>query len=237
MNSVLSGSDGSDSKGTQSIKYANVVLSARDQIYQYFNLSTPKEQYVVVIDPGHGGFNPSGLYNMGAIGINNIYESEVVLDISLKVGQILKSYGLDVQYTRTKEKDPSNPYDLSDRLRLTESFKPNVLLSIHANSFTSSTANGVETYWRTSQSKWFSTIVHNQYLNQVQLKDRGVKQDTTLYMLQGQSYPSAMLEVGFITSPVDNALLSTADGQTKAAQGIAQGIIKFFGIDTKPLTH
>jgi len=54
-------------------------------------------------------------------------------------------------------------------------------------------------------------------------------------MLKGQSYPSAMIEVGFITNPVDYALLSTPEGRTKAAQGIAKGILQFMGIDVKPL--
>jgi len=166
------------------------------------------------------------MYNMGAIGLNGIYESEVVLDISLKVADILRSNGVTVQLTRTRERDKSNPYDLEDRLRLAENFKPNLLLSIHANSFTSSTANGVETYWRTWQSKWFATTVHNAYLKQAQLRDRGVKQDTTLFILKGTSYPSAMIEVGFITNPVDYALLSTPEGRTKAAQGIAKGILE-----------
>jgi len=112
--------------------------------------------------------------HMGAIGLNGIYESEVVLDISLKVADILRSNGVTVQLTRTKKKINQNPYDLEDRLRLAENYKPNFLLSIHANSFTSSTANGVETYWRTSHSKWFATTVHNAYLKQVQLRDRGV---------------------------------------------------------------
>jgi len=64
------------------------------------------------------------MYNMGAIGLNGIYESEVVLDISLKVADILRSNGVTVQLTRTKEKDKSNPYDLEDRLRLAENYKP-----------------------------------------------------------------------------------------------------------------
>jgi N-acetylmuramoyl-L-alanine amidase len=56
-------------------------------------------------------------------------------------------------------------------------------------------------------------------------------------MLKGTTYPSAMVEVGFITSPIDYAVLSTPEGRTKAAQGIAQGVLKFFGIDVKALAQ
>jgi len=48
MNSILAGNDAADSNGTRSINYANVVLNIRNSIYQYFNLTPPKEQYVVV---------------------------------------------------------------------------------------------------------------------------------------------------------------------------------------------
>ncbi|NPV89043.1 transglycosylase SLT domain-containing protein [Coprothermobacteraceae bacterium] len=238
MNSVLAGNDSTDSKGTQSIKYASVVLNIRDQIYQYLALKPPSEQYVVVLDPGHGGFNPTnGMYNMGAIGINNLYESEVVLDVALKTASILRSYGLTVNLTRTRERDTSTPYDLADRLALIDGMRPDVLISVHANAFTSSTANGAETFWRTSQSRWLATILHKTFVNQTQLFDRGVKQDTTLYIIQGQNYPSALIEMGFLTNPKDYSLLSTDTGRSLAAQAIAKALISFFGIDVRPLSR
>jgi len=82
MNSILAGNDAADSNGTRSINYANVVLNIRNSIYQYFNLTPPKEQYVVVLDQDMAIQPGNGMYNMGAIGLNGIYESEVVLDIS-----------------------------------------------------------------------------------------------------------------------------------------------------------
>ncbi|MFW5878443.1 MAG: N-acetylmuramoyl-L-alanine amidase, partial [Myxococcota bacterium] len=51
----------------------------------------------VVLDAGHGGHDP------GAIGPSGLQEKGVVLDIALKVGELLEETGLDVLYTRTDD--------------------------------------------------------------------------------------------------------------------------------------
>ena len=53
----------------------------------------------MVIDPGHGGPDP------GAIGIGGIRETDVVLDVSKKVKDLLSSKGVKVRLTRNKEID------------------------------------------------------------------------------------------------------------------------------------
>jgi N-acetylmuramoyl-L-alanine amidase len=55
---------------------------------------TNRGRGVIVVDPGHGG------NDVGAVG-NGIYESNVVLAISLKLGRILQEMGYTVVYTRT----------------------------------------------------------------------------------------------------------------------------------------
>ena len=52
----------------------------------------------VVIDPGHGGKDP------GAIGVNNIKEKDIALDISKQLGKMIeRSLGLKVIYTRDED--------------------------------------------------------------------------------------------------------------------------------------
>ena len=57
--------------------------------------SVPRGRYRVVIDPGHGGPDP------GAVGINGLRETHVVLDVSLQVAQLLQAKGVQVLLTRT----------------------------------------------------------------------------------------------------------------------------------------
>ena len=47
------------------------------------------------------------------------------------------------------------------------------------------------------------------------------------YILQCTEYPSALVECGFLSSPLDEALLVTDEYQNKIAKCIAQGIMNF----------
>ena len=62
-----------------------------------------RNRYRIVIDPGHGGPDP------GAIGIGGLRETDVVLDVSLQVADLLRARGVDVRLTRTREVDVDLP--------------------------------------------------------------------------------------------------------------------------------
>jgi N-acetylmuramoyl-L-alanine amidase len=96
-------------------------------------------KYVVVIDPGHGGKDP------GAIGIGGLKEKDVVLDIALKLKNVLRNNGYTVVLTRDKDIDVS----LENRPLMALQKNADVFVSIHVNSAFqkgSPTARGVETY-------------------------------------------------------------------------------------------
>lgn len=59
-------------------------------------------------------------------------------------------------------------------------------------------------------------------------QSRGLKstEDTSLYVIDSNSVPAMLLELGFITDSVDAAYMSSEDGQNAIAQSIAQGIIE-----------
>ena len=92
----------------------------------------------VVIDPGHGG------KDKGAIGPYNIYEKDVNLAISKKLGKLIeKKMGVRVIYTR--EEDDFIP--LWKRTKIANESGGKIFISIHANSSPKSKkAKGFETY-------------------------------------------------------------------------------------------
>ena len=92
----------------------------------------------IVIDAGHGG------HDTGTIGAEGILEKDVVLDVALRVGQLLHDrLGAEIIYTRSD--DTFIP--LETRTAIANKAQADLFLSIHANSSPDASARGVETYY------------------------------------------------------------------------------------------
>jgi len=89
----------------------------------------------IVIDPGHGGQDPGAKQN-------TLVEAELVLDVALRVEQLLQKQGFDVVLTRR-----SNVYvPLEERPAIAMREEADLYLSIHANASADKRVRGVETY-------------------------------------------------------------------------------------------
>jgi N-acetylmuramoyl-L-alanine amidase len=92
----------------------------------------------VVIDAGHGG------KDTGTIGPNGLLEKDLVLDVALRLGKLIRrQLGTEVLYTRSD--DTFIP--LGERTGIANRTKADLFISIHANSSADSSATGVETYY------------------------------------------------------------------------------------------
>lgn len=96
-------------------------------------------QFVIVIDPGHGG---------GDIGTpkrkQKLNEKDISLKVALKLGELIKTNCPDVKivYTRDTDVYPTLP----ERTRIAREAKGNLFVSIHVNAALDSSARGLETY-------------------------------------------------------------------------------------------
>ena len=90
----------------------------------------------VVIDPGHGGHDP------GAIG-KGVTESELVLDVALRLEKLLQNAGVDVVLTRRGDEF----IPLQERTAIANREGADLFLSIHANASGNAQARGIETYF------------------------------------------------------------------------------------------
>src|SRR5580700_3212850 len=92
----------------------------------------------IVIDAGHGG------HDSGTLGPGGIQEKDVVLDVALRVGRLLKQrLGADVIYTR----DDDTFIPLETRTAIANKSQADLFISVHANSSPDASARGVETYY------------------------------------------------------------------------------------------
>lgn len=95
----------------------------------------PQDEFVVVLDAGHGGHDP------GNIG-NGYLEKDIALAIVLKIGEELKKQpGIKVVYTR----DDDTFIDLFVRGKIANEADADLFVSVHCNAH-SSDAYGAETY-------------------------------------------------------------------------------------------
>lgn len=99
----------------------------------------------IVIDAGHGGHDP------GAVGPNKLYEKDVVLDIALKLRELLQK-NANYEVFLTRDKDVFIP--LEQRTAIANSKNADLFVSIHANASSNRSAKGIETYmlnWTNSE--------------------------------------------------------------------------------------
>lgn len=115
-------------------------MSLEKNTYEYDSKNINKKSKIIVIDPGHGG------KDSGAVGPNNEYEKDVVLNISQNLADILKKFGYTVYLTRNDD----TFIELKDRTKIANKKNADLFISIHANAVPKLKANeakGIETYF------------------------------------------------------------------------------------------
>jgi N-acetylmuramoyl-L-alanine amidase len=177
---------------------------------------------VIVVDAGHGGGDP------GAVA-NGIYEKNVVLPISLNLGQVLQGMGYTVYYTRTNDVE----IDLEPRVALAERIRADVFVSVHANALApgNSGISGIETYHSRNSTvgKELASYVHSQIISATGAKDRSVR-GAGFYVIAKTSMPAILVETGFVTNPTEARNLSNPNYQKQMADAIARGIDQFMRV-------
>ncbi|MFU1795553.1 N-acetylmuramoyl-L-alanine amidase [Paenibacillus azoreducens] len=175
----------------------------------------------VVIDAGHGAKDP------GTTGITGKKEKDFNLALVLKVGDILKQDpNLNVVLTRSDD----TFLELKDRAKIANDLKADAFVSIHANSAGSSAASGTETYYQRDASKEFANVMHKHLVQAAGLSDRGVRYGN-FHVIRETKMPAVLLEVGYLSNKNDEAALFSESFQQRVAQGIADGIKEYLGVE------
>ncbi len=175
-------------------------------------------RFKVVIDPGHGGPDP------GAVGIANLRETDVVLDVGLQVAQLLQAKGVQVLMTRTSEVD----VDLPPRAALANSSGADLFLSIHANALSMARpdVNGIETfYFESPRARALAQAVQDEVLAvSPGSPDRGAR-TARFYVIRRTVMPSALVELGFVTGQLDSPRLADPAHRRRLALAISRGLL------------
>lgn len=104
----------------------------------FFCLTAEGKDFIVVIDPGHGGHDPGAVGKRGK-------EKNINLKVALKVGQLIQGNCSDVKVAYTRKTDIFIPLDR--RAQIANNAKADLFISIHTNSIARGrSVRGAETY-------------------------------------------------------------------------------------------
>lgn len=183
-----------------------------------------REHPVIVLDPGHGGEDP------GKVGINDVLEKDINLQISMKIRDLLEEVGITVVMTREDDKVPSRKKaDLEERIQLINQTNPTLALCIHQNSYTSPDIFGAQVFYhtKTEEAVEVATLVQETLRTIDPNNKREIKENDTYYMLKFSEAPTIIVECGFLTNPTEAQKLTTEEYQDEVAFAICEGIVKW----------
>ncbi|MDP4090346.1 MAG: N-acetylmuramoyl-L-alanine amidase [Bacillota bacterium] len=203
---------------------------------------------VVVIDPGHGGkvtsekepISPDSTEMKaknvgGATGIKTkTPEYVIALNVSMKLKELLEKDGYTVIMTRTTNAETIGNID---RAEIGNKNNADLVIRIHADSSDNSSVTGASMlipgnvgYAKSisSISKKYGQTIMDTLVDDVKMKDRGLVTRTDLTGFNWSKVPVVLIEMGFLSNPDEDNLLSSDSYQQKLAGGLEDGIKKVF---------
>lgn len=213
-------------------------VSTRYEEKYISTLSWVMANKLIVIDPGHGGIDP------GALGSNGVLEKNIVLEVSMKLADIMRQSGAQVLLTRESDRDLSEPelnslhkikvQDLTRRVELANQNNADVFLSIHVNSFPDNRERGAQTFSQpgSEESKKLAMSIQKELNNFLEYPGRQAKQ-VDYFANRMTKMPSVIVEIGFITNPGEEKLMLDPVYQNKIAWSIYAGTARYL-VDASP---
>ena len=118
--------------------YIIILLCCLWLVFPLVGAQAESRDFIVVIDPGHGGRDPGAIGKRGK-------EKNINLNVALKLGKLIKNNCKDVSIVYTRDKDTF--VGLDRRAQIANDAKANLFISIHTNSVARGrTVRGTETY-------------------------------------------------------------------------------------------
>ncbi len=206
---------------------------------------------IVVVDPGHDlrantATEPIGPGSSvrkvkdggGTRGVvTGIREADLVLDVSLRLRRLLERAGVHVVMTRTRTAGVS--MGNVARARIANRAGADLFLRVHADGHTDPRVRGSHTLVPALRRGWTDDIratslraarlVQSELVAATRFPDRGLTARSDITGFNWADVPSILVEMGFMTSPVEDRALARDAVRRRVAVGLCRGALRFLG--------
>lgn len=187
----------------------------------------PLSGRTVLIDPGHGDFDP------GKVGDRNTLEKDINISIALKLQTYLELADAYVLMTRADDSavGSNKNADMAGRKHIANTSEADILVSIHQNAFTDGRPKGPMVFHYSSEEQSVNLAGSIQERLNVALErspNRKPKVNKSYFILKKTTIPAVIVECGFLTNSWDLDCLRQEAYQEKVAWAIYLGILDYF---------
>jgi N-acetylmuramoyl-L-alanine amidase len=176
----------------------------------------------IVIDPAHGGSDDGVAYG-------NATEADLVWDIATRLEGRLQALGVTALLTR----GPATGASESERADFANNVDADLLLSLHVDAVDTPRANGISAYYygTSGSASWIGERLADLALREItartgMLNVRAHAKTWTLLRLTRM--PAVRLEVGYMSSPRDRAMLTDSRFRDTVAEGLLIAIQRLY---------
>jgi N-acetylmuramoyl-L-alanine amidase len=174
----------------------------------------------VVLDAGHGGKDNGGTSRRGSNPFQ--LEKNLTLDTAKRVRDLLRRSGFRVVMMR----DGDYFIELDDRVaRANKEGSKAILVSIHYNATSNSSANGAETYFWRADSHGLATRIESHLVSATGENYGGVIR-RRLRLTRNPNIRCVLCECAYLTNSQENARVADPNSRQRVAEGIAAGIVE-----------
>ncbi len=181
---------------------------------------------VIYIDAGHGGFDGGATSND-----KKIIEKDITLNASIILKNYLEKLNYKVYLTRDDDKAlaKSKKDDIYKRVELINKKETDIYISIHANSYPSSSVKGAQTFYSTTFEN--NKLLAKKIMKYLQIIDsankREAKEIKGKYLLDHTSVTGCLVELGFLTNQIDLNRLTNIEQLKETMFMVYLGIIEY----------
>ena len=170
-----------------------------------------------------------------------ISESDINLQIVLKIQNLLEQAGCTVILTRSDENAiydldketlrQKKVSDIRNRVQIGNESEADIFVSVHLNKIPQEQYWGWQTFYKkeNEQGQKLAQAIQTELNEAIQKENkREIMSIDNIYIIKHVEIPTAIVECGFLSNPEERQLLQQDEYQNKIAWGIYMGIMDYF---------